>query len=77
MFTHFKPFENFQYTHFKSSHPPEVKKGFVKGETIQLLRTNSNENNFWTQINNFKKWLLEKEYKETQTQQKQALNNTV
>ena len=28
--THFKPTEKFQYTHFKSSHPPGVKRGFVK-----------------------------------------------
>ena len=28
--THFKPTEIFQYTHFKSSHPQGVKKGFVK-----------------------------------------------
>ena len=31
--THFKPTETFQYTHFSSSHPSGVKKGFVKGET--------------------------------------------
>ena len=30
--THFKPTETFQYTHFSSSHPPGVKKGFVKRE---------------------------------------------
>ena len=29
--THFKPTETFQYTHFSSSHPPRVKKGFIKG----------------------------------------------
>ena len=28
--THFKPTEKFQYTHFKSSHPPGVKQGFIK-----------------------------------------------
>ena len=28
--TYFKPTEKFQYTHFKSSHPPGVKRGFVK-----------------------------------------------
>ena len=53
--THFKPTEKFQYTHFKSCHPPGVKKGFVKGEAIRLLRTNSNEGEFSTQIENFKK----------------------
>ena len=39
--THFKPTEAFQYTHFSSSHPPGVKKGFIKGENLRLLRTNS------------------------------------
>ena len=39
--THYKPTETFQYTHFSSSHPLSVKKGFIKGETLRLLRTNS------------------------------------
>ena len=39
--THFKPTETFQYTHFSSCHPLSVKKGFVKGEALLLLRTNS------------------------------------
>ena len=39
--THYKPTETFQYTHFSSSHPLSVKKGFIKGETSHLLRTNS------------------------------------
>ena len=39
--THFKPTETFQYTHFSSCHPLSVKKGFVKGEALRLLRTNS------------------------------------
>ena len=66
--THFKPTEKFQYTHFKSCHPPGVKKGFVKGEAIRLLRlrTNSNESKFLNQIENFKKRLLERGYTETQ-----------
>ena len=66
MSTHFKPTEKFQYTHFKSCHPPGVKKGFVKGEAIRLLRTNSNESKFLNQIENFKKRLLERGYTETQ-----------
>ena len=66
MSTHFKPTEKFQYTHVKSCHPPGVKKGFVKGEAIRLLRTNSNESEFSTQIENFKKRLLERGYTETQ-----------
>jgi len=36
--THFKPTETFQYVHFTSSHPPGVKKGFIKGETLRPLR---------------------------------------
>ena len=42
--THFKPTETFQYTHFSSCHPLGVKKGFIKGEALRLLRTNSSEN---------------------------------
>ena len=40
MRTHFKPTETFQYTFFTSCHPQGVKKGFVKGETLRLLRLN-------------------------------------
>ena len=42
--THFKPTETFQYTHFSSCHPTGVKRGFVKGEALRLLRTNSSKN---------------------------------
>ena len=42
----FKPTETFQYTHFSSSHPPGVKKGFVKGKALRLLRTNSSKTTF-------------------------------
>ena len=52
--THFKPTETFQYTHFKSCHPPGVKKGFVKGEGLRLLRTNSSEETFVENIRLFK-----------------------
>ena len=38
--THYKPTETFQYTHFSSSHLVSVKKGFIKRETLRLLRTN-------------------------------------
>ena len=50
----FKPTETFQYTHFKSCHPPGVKKGFVKGEALRLLRTNSSKETFEENINKFK-----------------------
>ena len=36
--TYFKPTETFQYTHFKSCHPHKVKKSFMKGEGLRLLR---------------------------------------
>ena len=45
--THSKPTEIFcQYTHFSSSHPPGVKKGFVKSKALRLLRTNSSKTTF-------------------------------
>ena len=40
---HFKPTETFQWTHFSSWHPPGVKKVFIKGEALRLLRTNSSK----------------------------------
>ena len=42
----FKPTETFQYTHFSSCHPPGVKKGFIKGEALRLLRAKSSKNIF-------------------------------
>ena len=54
---HCDDIEKFQYTHFTSCHPQGVKKGFVKGKAIRLLRTNPNANEFRTQVNNFKKRL--------------------
>ena len=59
--THFKPTETFQYTHFSSCHPLGVKKGFIKGEALRLLRTNSSKNIFEEKIQNFKSRLREKE----------------
>ena len=52
--THFKPAETFQYTHFSSCHPPGVKKGFIKGEALRLLRTNSSKTQFKAKISQFK-----------------------
>ena len=43
--THFKSTETFQFTHFSSCHPPGVKKGFIKGEALGLLRTDSSKKN--------------------------------
>ena len=60
--THFKPTETFQYTHFSSSHPSGVKKGFVKGEALRLLRTNSSRTTFEENIYKFKSPLLARGY---------------
>ena len=62
--THFKPTETFQYTHFKSCHPTGVAKGFVTGEALRLLRTNSSKNKFEENIQNFKTSLISRDYPE-------------
>ena len=62
--THFKPTETFQYTEFTSCHPPGVKKGFIKGEGLRLLRTNSSRFNFEENIAKFKRNLIERGYPE-------------
>lgn len=38
--SHCKPTETFQCTHFSSCHPLNMKRGFIKGEALSLLRTN-------------------------------------
>ena len=60
--THYKPTETFQYTNFYSCHPPGVKKGFIKGEALRLLRTNSSQVTFERNIRNFHNRLLERGY---------------
>ncbi len=40
--THYKPAETFRYTYYSSCHPP----GFIKGEALRLLRTNSSKTKF-------------------------------
>ena len=60
--THFKPTETFQYTHFTSCHPPGVRKGFVKGEALRLLRTNSSKTTFEENITQFKRRLRDRGY---------------
>ena len=62
MRTHFKPTETFQYTHFMSCHPLEVKKGFIKGEALRLLTTNSSKENFQNRLEEFQKHLRERGY---------------
>ena len=60
--THFKPTETFQYTHFDSCHPPGVRKGFIKGEALRLLRTNSSKAKFDEHIALFKQRLQHRGY---------------
>ena len=60
--THFKTTETFQYTYFSTCHPTTTKRGFVKGEALRLLRTNSSEALFEEEINNFKERLTERGY---------------
>jgi len=55
--THYKPTETFQYTHFSLCHPPGVKRGFIKGEALRLLRTNSSKTTFEECLANFKRRL--------------------
>ena len=62
MRTHFKPTETFSYTHFSSCHPPGVRKGFIKGEALRLLRTNSSETKFEENITLFKQRLRNSGY---------------
>ncbi|XP_068720163.1 uncharacterized protein [Montipora capricornis] len=52
--THYKQTETFQYTHYTSCHPLGVKRGFIKGEAIRLLSTNSSKTKFQEAISNFK-----------------------
>ena len=58
--TLYKPTETFQYTNFYSCHPPGVEKGFIKGEVLRLLRTNSSQITFERKIRNFHNRLLER-----------------
>ena len=60
--THFKPTESFQYTEYSSCHPPGVRKGFLKGEALRLLRTNSSEETFEENIKQFKRKLRARGY---------------
>ena len=60
--THFKAAETFQYTNFYSCHPPGVTKGFIKGEALRLLRTNSSQFTFEQNMSNFKTRLQNRDY---------------
>ena len=60
--THYKPTETFQYTNYNSCHTAGVKKGFVKGEALRLLRTNSSKDMFDKNIKNFRTHLISRGY---------------
>ena len=60
--THYKQTETFQYTNFYSCHPPGVKKGFIKGEALRLLRTNSSHSTFNKNMQSFKTRLKNRGY---------------
>ena len=60
--THCKPTETFQDTHFTSCHPPGVKRGFMKGEALRLLRTKSSETMFEDNLSKFKSRLIKRGY---------------
>ena len=67
----YKPTETFQhvqYTYYSSCHPPGVKRGFIKGEAIRLLRTNSSEKIFQEAICNFKTRLEARGYPKSLTE---------
>ena len=51
--------------HFSSCHPPGVRKGFIKGEALRLLRTNSSAKSFVQNINQFKARLRARDYPES------------
>ena len=44
--SHYKPTKTFQYVHFTSFHPSGVKRSFIKGEEIRLIRKNSSKKTF-------------------------------
>ena len=60
--THFKPTETCQCIHFTSFHPPGVRKGFIKGETLRLLRTIPSKATFEENIAHFKCRLRDRGY---------------
>ena len=60
--THNKPTETLQYTNYNSCHSASVKKGFVNGEALRLLRTNSSKVMFEENIKNFRTRLTSRGY---------------
>ena len=60
--THYKPTETFHYTNFYSCPPPGVTKGFIKGEALRRLRTNSSKTTFEANIKDFMSHLISRGY---------------
>ena len=59
--THFKPTEALQYMHFAWSHPLRVKKGFIKGEALIVLRATSSKKIFEDKNKTFRSHFIELE----------------
>ena len=59
-----KKISHFVHT-FHLLYPPSVKKGFVKGEALRILRTNSSKTTFEENISNFKIRLIDRGYPQT------------
>ena len=51
--------ETFFHTHFTLCHPPNVKKRFVKGEALRILRKNSSQTTFEESNSNLEKKTLD------------------
>ena len=54
--------ETSQYTDFYSCHPQGITKGFIKGEVLRLLRTNSSQTTSEENIRNFAACLKNRGY---------------
>ena len=59
---HYKQTETFEYMNFYLCHPPGVKKGFIKGEALRLLRTNSSYSMLNKNMQSFKTRLKNRGY---------------
>lgn len=61
--THQKSLNTYQYIPPFSDHPKHMSKGFIKGELIRYLKTNSDPNDFQVLARTFRKRLLARGYK--------------
>ena len=67
--TYRKPTETYQYLHRNSHHPSSTFKGFIKGECVRYIRTNSSLEERQKQFDFFKNKLLEREYTEKEVEE--------